>query len=173
MARRKNSKKYTGTKEEVKAIKKAIKATAPYSKNVVQDTARDIVSFAHDEFIKGDLGNAATYYELAAWAYSQIGGIRYWKETRKYRGMAKDIRQYQRKEEGGLVSRMNVIFIGISIILLFFLISYPIFTAKIIQEIKPLNNFILSQSVFILGIIFLFMLFYTLNRIKKKKLLKN
>jgi hypothetical protein len=160
MAKRKKV-KVNDLRREVRALKKAIKITDPHSKKIVRDTAGEIVTMAHDEFIDGNLSSAADYYELAAWTFKHLGGIKYWGDNRKYNGMAKDIRKYNAREakgefkgnETGLVAKTMAISTGV-FFLLAILFSFPKITGNLIG-MNPSFLSIIPIVFFICGIVLL------------------
>lgn len=149
MAKGKSSKRnFDVDKEGIKKIKKAIKALDPHSKNVIRETAEDMVRYAHDEFIEGEMNDAAELYDLAAWTFG-IGGIKYFREKRKYSGMAKDIRNYRTKESG-LVSREMIALslLGLFIFTAFYL---PNITGNVVGPTKT-SLFPLFLALLYIGI---------------------
>ena len=141
-------------------MKKAIRTLGKEGKAAFRSAVKDIVGYAHDEFAKGDFDNAAEYYELAAWAYSKVGGIRYWREARKYKGMARDIQKYQDKyetrgAEGGLVSKtLAMSVLAIVFICLSLSFSYLSITGNAIGQTNNSLSITLSVAFLIIGLIF-------------------
>jgi hypothetical protein len=152
----KRDKKYSNIdKDAIRAIKKAIKELGPHGKDTVKEVTQDIVNYARDQVIDGDFKDAADMFELAAWAYGQFGRIKYWKEIRRYKGMAKNLRNFREKESNLVsISEPTLVIAGIFLVISIIL-SFSNITANVIGASKAPLSPVIPIILFIIGALFL------------------